>query len=60
MTLDTFQQSTTHTGTQIVVVPYPGELKIQTTGPGATVLLQAGPPSGKSWTVSVSIHIKEV
>lgn len=37
---------------------FPSKLKVQTTGPGAEVLLDAGPESGKVWDIDINIVVK--
>ena len=58
--LSTQPASTARTGTQALTLTNPSVLKIQTTGPGAVTLLQDGPSPGKTWTVSLYVHIREV
>lgn len=50
---------TRRVGEQEITITPPTNLKIQTTGPGATTLLNEGPSGGKSWTILVRVEIKE-
>ena len=38
---------------------FPTKLKVQKAGPGAEVLLDAGPESGKVWDIDVNVIVKE-
>jgi len=45
-------------GEQEVTLVSPAKLKIQTTGPGAVTLLDAGPDPGQTWTIKVRVETK--
>jgi len=46
-------------GSATVVVTAPGNLKIQTTGPGAGSVFDDGPMAGKQWAVTIRLEITE-
>lgn len=46
-------------GEQVVVVTPPSKMKIQVTGPGAQTLLDASPPDGKTWRITVRVEAEE-
>ena len=46
-------------GRDVVVVTAPGHVRIQSTGPGAKVILDDGPATGKQWTATVHMEIVE-
>ncbi len=45
-------------GAEKTLVP-DDKLKIQIAGPSAEILLFAGPPVGKKWTVVINVFVKE-
>ena len=46
-------------GEEIVVISPPSKIKIQTTGPGAQVLLEEAPPDGKTWSIFIRVEAAE-
>ena len=46
-------------GEEVVVITPPSKLKIQTTGPGAQVLLEQGPPDGMTWSIFIRVEAAE-
>lgn len=46
-------------GREMFTITHPANLKIQTTGGGATMVLNDGPPSGKRWCVTLQLDIAE-
>ena len=46
-------------GAGTIVLSFPSKLKIQTTGPGADILVDSGPDPVKTWTISIAIEIRE-
>lgn len=46
-------------GRDMFNVLHPANLKIQTSGPGATMLLNEGPPTGKQWSVTIQLDVVE-
>jgi hypothetical protein len=61
MDLTTFSEParTRKVGDQEVILTSPATLRISTTGAGAVTLLSSGPDSGKVWTVTIRVEIKE-
>jgi len=51
--------STRRWGHETVTLTPPAKCKIQTTGPGASTLLDEGPQAGKKWVVTCSVSIEE-
>lgn len=47
------------TGRDTIEVLPPSNLKIQTTGDAGVVIVNAGPPHGKKWAVSIRVEITE-
>ena len=46
-------------GEEVIVITPPSKLKIQTTGPGAQVLLEQGPPDGMTWSIFIRVEAAE-
>ena len=46
-------------GEDVVVISPPSKIKIQTTGPGATVILDEAPPEGKTWSIFIRVEAAE-
>ena len=46
-------------GEEVVVITPPSKIKIQTTGPGAQVLLEEAPPTGKTWSIFIRVEAAE-
>ena len=46
-------------GEEVVVITPPSRIKIQTTGPGAQVLLDESPPTGKTWSIFIRVEAAE-
>ena len=46
-------------GEEVVIITPPSKIKIQTTGPGAMVLLEEAPPDGKTWSVFIRVEAAE-
>ena len=40
-------------------IPFPGKLKIQTTGPGAETLFEVGPTEGHKWNIVLVLDATE-
>lgn len=59
LTTYTEPERTRKVGEQVLTLTPPSAVKIQTTGPGASTVIEAGPGSGKTWTVLVRVEIKE-
>lgn len=60
MDLTTFVEPTRtrKVGEQEVTIASPAKIKIQTTGPGAATLLDAGPDPGTVWVVLIRVEAK--
>lgn len=46
-------------GEETVTISPPSKLKIQTTGPGAQIILDEGPPDGMTWTIFIRVEAAE-
>lgn len=46
-------------GYQSLTLTTPQQIKIMTTGPDAQILIQDGPPVGKTWTVTLRVDVGE-
>ena len=46
-------------GEQVIAISPPSKIKIQTTGPGAQVLLDEAPPDGKTWSIFIRVEAAE-
>lgn len=46
-------------GSETITLTPPNKLKLQITGPGASVILDEVPPDGKTWTVLLRVDIVE-
>ncbi len=48
-----------HAVENVKVIPWPGKLKIQTTGPGAETLFEDGPTEGHKWNIVLVLDARE-
>lgn len=46
-------------GEEVITLTPPSKIKIQITGPGAQILLDDAPPTGKVWHVLVRVEASE-